>query len=523
MPYRPHLGAANGQAPFKPYPLQWQFPLIGLGVGLFWSLTTVRLDGLSIFAFVVLFTIYGVLWIRDDPPILAFCLGVQWVSVSSGYLFYQVAGFFPGRAVPGNLPGALLLALLGLLCLAIGIRMALRIVRDPLIRLRAREEALSPRYEVRALFWCVIALFTVNWVMDIFPRVIFFNAAEFIGSLLEFRNVFLCLLFLVILKQGRGYHLGLIAFLYAAVPLLGNKHVKVFEVFFLLIVALLAEWRPWWRSTLAFWRNLRIGLGAVVTVFAVLVMAAFWQERVKATWRDMLDTGVVSGSPLERVQVFTRVVKTAAEQWDAPSQSTQLLPGESFAQRAAGIYYFTHVLDRVPSVTAHENGALALRAFVHTVKPRILFPEKPILPSSSWLIRKYTGQRAAAEESNTSIGMSYMAEFYIDFGPVGMLIALVLGGALVGMCYAGVQLVSPSCAFARAAVIPLFLDPFASFEGETTYLLGGLMNRWLVFMVLMWLFGATFHRWLQEPRVAARLPHVAPQTLDRTTAPALRT
>ena len=87
-----------------------------------------------------------------------------------------------------------------------------------------------------------------------------------------------------------------------------------------------------------------------------------------------------------------------------------------------------------------------------------------------------------------------MAEFYIDFGPIGMLLPLLLWGFLIGLAYGALFLLSPSHEFACAAVAVMFPQPFASFEGEIAYLLAGLLQVFIVFGLLLFLFGPVFHR-----------------------------
>jgi hypothetical protein len=47
----------------------------------------------------------------------------------------------------------------------------------------------------------------------------------------------------------------------------------------------------------------------------------------------------------------------------------------------------------------------------------------------------YTGVDVAGTEQNTSIGIGYVGESYIDFGPFGMFIPIFLLGAFYGLVY----------------------------------------------------------------------------------------
>ena len=47
----------------------------------------------------------------------------------------------------------------------------------------------------------------------------------------------------------------------------------------------------------------------------------------------------------------------------------------------------------------------------------------------------YTGSRVAGTEEGTSIGIGYMAESYIDFGPIYMFVPILLLGVFYGLIY----------------------------------------------------------------------------------------
>ncbi len=66
--------------------------------------------------------------------------------------------------------------------------------------------------------------------------------------------------------------------------------------------------------------------------------------------------------------------------------------------------------------------------------PRFLFPDKPVLDDSE-RTRTYTGMNVAGMEQGTSIGIGYIGESYVDFGPVKMFAPIFLLGLLYGLIY----------------------------------------------------------------------------------------
>ena len=67
--------------------------------------------------------------------------------------------------------------------------------------------------------------------------------------------------------------------------------------------------------------------------------------------------------------------------------------------------------------------------------PRMFFPEKLRFKADSELTIIYTDLVLASDSRGTSISMGYMAENYVDFGPVLMYVPVLILGALWGGIY----------------------------------------------------------------------------------------
>ena len=90
---------------------------------------------------------------------------------------------------------------------------------------------------------------------------------------------------------------------------------------------------------------------------------------------------------------------------------------ENLMQRMAYVDFFAVVLDTVPAMLPHENGALWWDAISRPFMPRLFFPDKTAIDDST-RTDYYTGLRMASRQG-TSISIGYMAESYIDFGRPG--------------------------------------------------------------------------------------------------------
>lgn len=476
----------------SPYPLQRRF--------FKWGLWAAILAGLLFqsplvgFSFLVVFWATALVWRIDELPVLAFIIAFQWLFVVSGYVYREVYGFVPGFPELGDFDGAVLLSMLGFLALAAGIRTGFHLLGQRVALAERRVEPLTPRYNVRSLFWLVIAVYTINWFVAILPGEIFFNAAEIIATTLQFRAILLSLLFLVIVRQKEGYVYGAGALLYVLAPMFGDMHAKFVDPLLMLFIALLGEWRPWSKSIWA--RRRARGIMWSLAVFSgiLFAMALIWIGGVRPEWRPMHLSGQVSGTPVEKAEVFLSILERGV-----PLMDWQEALGE-LVGRMSGVLFFSYVLERVPEVVPHENGWLTLRALQHSFLPRILFPDKAVLRSDSWLIRDYAGLEVAGEEAQTSIGLGYMPEFYIDYGAPGMFVGIFLYGIAIGLLYMGLFLISSRRYFSSAAVTVMYVITFLNYDGALAKQLGAMNMNFIVFGFFLGVLGPRLHRMCAERR-----------------------
>lgn len=496
--------ASNPPAPRRldTYPLQGWFLALGVVLGFSAALWfSSPLIGFSLF--VLVFT-FGTLWHRDEPPILAFCIGWQWIFATVGFLLLEITGIFPGRPdiIPGGMDQAVLVSLSGFMVLLAGIRLGLSLVRETSETTRLEQQNSKSMYDVKRLFWWVIAVFTFNWFTEVLPIAIFFNAAQVIDKLLVFRLVLLVLLFFAIAQQRRGYLYGVLALAFVTVPTFASSSAAFTELMLLPIIVLITQWRPWARSSLDRKRDFRAMFVVAVLAAAVAIATVFWIGAVKGPWRNEIYSGQAGGSVIERVQKFSDLASAEVQKRDLG-----YVTNYATARVSSGAAFFADVLNRVPAIVPHEGGQLTKRAITHIVRPRLLFPEKDSIRASSWLVREYAGRAAAGSDSketghspNTSIGLTYMAEFYIDFGIPWMFFPILLYGLTVGLMYRALRRLSPSHDIFASAAVVLLLSSFISYEGEFALTMGGMMMNFLVFSAILYFAGSWLHRKLTMAR-----------------------
>jgi hypothetical protein len=116
-------------------------------------------------------------------------------------------------------------------------------------------------------------------------------------------------------------------------------------------------------------------------------------------------------------------------------------------------------------VIPHEGGTRLGGTIWHVLTPRILFPDKPEVPSDTQITAYYTALPAAVFASqNTSISIGYLGELYIDFGIGGALLAVFLMGLIFGRCYRAIRDYPRAPAFVNYGLCMMFALSLSAFE-----------------------------------------------------------
>lgn len=470
----------------------------------FGCLATAAFQSVAIgFATLVLFCATGITWRRDLPPIIPFCLGFQWISAVAGTMFFRVLGYFPGGGDTTGLELMIWMSSLGFLALAVGARAGFNTFTKHFYSLLSQP---APKINPKRLFILILGLYLISIVFDIAPKGIWFGGAQIIYNLLDFRFVFLIMLGLVTIsdKTAKPY-LWMAVFVVILVQLLtGFSRFK--EVFFVILIIALFQWRPWEGSKYQKSLNTKIAMLGVPGTTLILGCGLLWTGGLKEAWRDVVWKSGSTQSPTENLAQFSSVLGKTLENFELGHAVDELVQ-----RLASGSMYFSHVLRRVPDLVAFENGALLYRAIVNATVPRFMFPEKLNLGGDSWLVRRYAGLRVSGDESGTSVGLGYMPEFYIDFGVGGILI--------LGFAYAFMMIVLMRILAASSKDKFIFIGMsysllsgyFMTFDASFAKILAGAIQRTIIFSVLAALLYPTIFAWLtrakkrrNEPRLVVR-------------------
>jgi hypothetical protein len=157
---------------------------------------------------------------------------------------------------------------------------------------------------------------------------------------------------------------------------------------------------------------------------------------------------------------------------------------DSFVTRFAYTEYFGHVVAFVPALVPHEDGELHANALRHVLMPRLLFPNKPSLPSDTELTERYTGLMLTHNPRATSISTGTAADSYIDFGVPGMFVSALILGLFAGLTYRWTTRLRGDPLLAASLSVGLLL-PLGTLELTITKWFGGHLMR-LIVAALVW-------------------------------------
>jgi hypothetical protein len=398
-----------------------------------------------------------VLWRSGEPPVLLFCLAIQWLQVSTVLLYADFARVNLVSAFGGTeLQTAVLLGLLGLLALALGARLGMG-KSSPDLAARAEAEA----------FHCSVPtafmLYMASYAATASLRIIADRIPQLTQPLLAVATIKWALLFIVCLsviqQRSRYTFLWTVVAVEFFTGLLG--YFSTFKnVFFLLIVVML--------TSRQLWNPKRILLGSFVCLF--LILTSIMWSAIKQDYRDFLNQG--SRAQETVVPISARVDKLQ-ELVGGLTDEGFFQGVDSLIARVGYVTYFALTVANVPDHLPYERGQLWLGAIKHVFMPRLFFPGKAAIDDSE-RTSYYTGIHVAGEEQGASISIGYTGESYIDFGPVGMMIPIFVLGLFYGFLY---RLFVSRARFkltGSAAATSILLFSCYNFETSNIKILGGL-------------------------------------------------
>ena len=265
------------------------------------------------------------------------------------------------------------------------------------------------------------------------------------------------------------------------------------QVFFVLIIAALTA-RPK--------VNIRAIIIALPVLGVVLVLLAGWSA-VKTEYRRYLSEG--TGRQAVLVAPMERLSKIEDLMWNKGLPNLDQGFG-LMVKRIEYTYYFGRVVDYVPAITPYAGGAIWGAAIAHVLEPRLLFPDKPPLEPDIANTERYTGLNLTLQGniSDTEIPLGYMAESYIDFGPILMFVPIFLLALMYGGQYRYLARFPRFKLFAYGAM-PVVLEPAGQFGLTAAKILGGSLTVFGVTYIVLRFMAPAIQRTMLAARKLVRV------------------
>jgi hypothetical protein len=425
--------------------------------------------------------LFKLLWRQGEAPLLlAGCFG-QWLQVVMPLI---VANYYgqPLEAYFG-IPfrnEATWLGLIGVVAFAFGLRLAL-FGCDLSIGPAVEREVAG--FTVNRLFLAWVFSLAVAVPIDIICRLMP-GLTQVIGPILGLKTGFVFLMGYAVARQQRGY--AVFAFVVVMEFLIGT--LGYFSGFTQVLIVLLILLLTVMHSL-----TLRVELLLFLALAAVMIASASVWSAIKPGYRDFLNGGSgkqeVVAPVAQRLDYLSTHIRAMNENKFADGFETTLL-------RIGYTEYFADTLNNVPKEVPYARGRLWLEAVTRIFMPRMFFPDKTAVDDSA-RTKEYSGVNVAGAEEGASIGLGYMVESYVDFGPYFMFLPIFLLALLFGLAYRYFVLGSRMGSW---GYVIAFAMPFASlhiFETSNIKLVGPLVSCAILFVPLNYYFGQSIKVWLQ--------------------------
>lgn len=188
-------------------------------------------------------------------------------------------------------------------------------------------------------------------------------------------------------------------------------------------------------------RWIAAGLLALVMLYPV---SQYWRDVVLVqNTRSAADILRNPGPALSRTLGFV----SSAKSFDYLGEGL-----ERTGKRLDSVGHAAVILRDTPSVSPFQNGrtlALIPLAFV----PRVIWPDKPTITIGQWITESY---RVGGERIDSRIGPSWIGEFYLNFGTLGVVGGMFVMGFLLRTVHSTLFHPGASTPMVVAAVIVLY-------------------------------------------------------------------
>lgn len=423
---------------------------------------------LSIGCFLVLLVIIKLLWKSYRPAVMLYWFLYQWLQLFSAIIFSDFLGLTINvwtQTKTGEY--TILLGLAGLLIQAFVIALMINKKKNNLTKEVLLQEA--RKISITRVIY-IYAVFAVLYPILFKVALNLPALRQVILLFVQLKAIFLVLLIILLLtrKEKRLLIILILAFEFISGFLTYFSSFK--DVFLYGIIAYLSFIHSVKVSTLLRFTPVITGL------FFLLI---FWSAS-KEEYRQYVN----QGNRVQEVQVSSgSAFKKLADLGETFNEKTFERGLSMMLFRIQYVYFFSRVVERIPSHNNYENGKVWGDAIRFAIVPRMLDANKGLHDASA-KTNKYTGVNVAGIDKGVSISIGYYADSYIDFGPVGMMIPVAFIALLFGILYLMIMNFKLNIIFKYAIIIAV-LSNIGFFESDSLFILGMLKNH-LIFQSIFY-------------------------------------
>lgn len=228
---------------------------------------------------------------------------------------------------------------------------------------------------------------------------------------------------------------------------------------------------------------LTIVLCAALYIFPVLKLSNFFivENSPAVTSRVSDKMGAIGLAAL----LFSDITR----QQQAPPTIAQKNVVPPLLRRLALVVLLQYCVDQTPEHIPYLEGE-TLRNLMTNLVPRVFWPNKPPEVLGQWFGHHY--RILGDADTVTSVNLPWLIEFYINFGPLGV----VVGMAIVGVFLALLERVLLNPAMTDLEIVAGWALTFRFFyqESNLSLMLGGLITQAVFFLGFVWLAVRLFCR-----------------------------
>ena len=372
----------------------------------------------TIWSVFLLYLILKLFWWQQFPPILVYGTLIPWIEVHFSLLEANYYGETLNELFLDTGRQTFWMASIGLLAIMLGISFGLRTHWAQLIPSRQSLQADALSINQTLLLVSIVATRFLTGILD------------------------------SIIPYGSGWtqlvtYLGgisdAIAVVFYLQFFLTRQRPWLFTAFFVfeLLTSFYSYFGSWKGPVILLFLASMINVKAVTSkmilrfapILGGTILLVFVWQAVKGEYRFFISGGLqdqtISVSTTDALVKFQELATGAFQTEDEERQS--ILQGTF--RRLGYLEYFAAAVGKVPEQIPYEGGALLKDNLTFALVPRLLNPNKGV-KSDRDKIEKYTDFYFGGDRNVSSFSLGHYCEAFIDWGPVGMMLHLLIYGLI---------------------------------------------------------------------------------------------